>query len=105
HESTAATAPIGRFTKKIQCQVKCWMMNPPIKGPKIGPTIIPIPKIVFAVFIFSVGKAPITILCAVASSPPPPSPCKQRHKTSSHKEVESPHISEQNVKMTTEAVK
>ena len=74
YERKAAIIPIGTFTKKIQCQLKLSVINPPMVGPKVGPMMIPMPKMAFAIPIFSGGKAPMIIVCALESKPPPPNP-------------------------------
>ena len=66
--------PIGTFTKKIQCQLKLSVINPPMVGPNVGPMMIPMPKMAFAIPIFSGGKAPMIMVCALESKPPPPNP-------------------------------
>ena len=35
--STAAATPIGRLTKKIQCQLMAWVMRPPASRPIEAP--------------------------------------------------------------------
>ena len=71
---------------------------------KVGPIIIPIPNMAFAVLIFQEGKPPIIIVCAVDNKPPPPSPCTKRQNTNVHKLSDKPHIKDDIVKITTDAV-
>jgi hypothetical protein len=96
---------MGTLIKNIQCHEKLSVMYPPKAGPIVGPIIIPKPKIAIPVPVCFGGKAPIMIDCAVDNNPPPPSPCIKRQKTSVHKLADVPHISEENVKMITDAVK
>src|SRR5699024_3365172 len=104
-EQTAPTTPIGKLMKNIQCQERCSTITPPNKGPKIGPTINPNPKIVKTVSIYSSGKESITMLYAVVINPPPPIPCMQRQKIMLQSEPDKPHIKEPKVNKITEPVK
>ena len=104
-DKIVANIPMGILTKNTQCHEKLSVIKPPNVGPNVGPKIIPIPKIALAVLILLGGKAPMIIVCAVESNPPPPKPCTKRQKTSIQRLVEKPHIREANVKITTDAVK
>jgi len=60
-------------------------------GPRIGPSITPIPQNAVAVPCCSLGKVSRVIAWESGTSGAPNSPCKVRHRISSGSEVARPH--------------
>ena len=57
------------------------MIHPPSVGPRVGPTMTPIPKMAMAVPASSRGKTSNRMACAVEISAPPPMPWTMRQNT------------------------
>ena len=77
-----ATTPIGRLMRKIQCQLKWSMSQPPRIGPKIGPSSIGMPRTAMSRPIRFGPAARVMIVMPSGMSMPPPRPCRTRKATS-----------------------
>ncbi len=73
------TAPIGTLMKKIQPQCRCWLMNPPMSGPKasaIAPIAVQAPIAVVRSLMSS--NVATMIASVVGTTRAAPRPCTSR---------------------------
>ena len=73
-----ATRPIGALIRKIQCQLATWISQPPMIGPRIGPSSIGTPRIAISRPIRWGPAARVMIVMPSGISMPPPRPCRTR---------------------------
>ena len=92
--------PIGKLTRKIQCQLSVSVRIPPSRTPMLPPPDATKPKIPIA-FARSAGSVnrPIISESETADATAPPSPCTDRAAIRNHWVVASPHASEASVKV------
>ena len=74
----AAMRPIGTLIRKIQCQLKWSISQPPRIGPKIGPSSIGTPRMAISRPIRAGPAARVMIVMPSGMSMPPPRPCSTR---------------------------
>ena len=98
--------PIGRFTRKIQCQSSTSVSTPPSSTPIAPPPEATNPVIPIA-FARSAGsvKSVITSDRPTAEATAPPTPCTARATTSMPCVVESPQAREASVNATNPATR
>ena len=99
--SKSEMTPIGRLIKKIQCQLKLSVIQPPKVGPIAGAATTAMPYSANACPRCSTGKVSARIACSLGASPPPPIPCRIRARIKIGREGASPHNNEQPVNSTT----
>ena len=73
-----ATRPIGTLIRKIQCQLATSISQPPMIGPRIGPSSIGTPRIAISRPIRCGPAARVMIVMPSGISMPPPRPCRTR---------------------------
>ena len=61
---TSAITPTGTLMKKIQPQCRCWLMNPPMSGPKAS-AIAPIAVQVLIAVVRSLGSLKVAMIVSV----------------------------------------
>ena len=79
--------------------------HPPRVGPRVGPTMTPMPKKAIPVPTSSRGNASHRMAWEVDMSAPPPIPCTMRQKTSDWRESDRPHRSDATVNRMMEPTK
>ena len=94
------TAPIGTLMKKIQPQWKCWLMKPPMSGPKPSanaPMAVQVP----IALVRSLGLSNVAMMMAsvVGTRSAAPSPCTSLAPISTPPLVARPANSEESVKI------
>src|SRR5579884_1222610 len=94
--------PTGRLIKKIQCQLKLSVIQPPSVGPIAGATTTAMPYIENAIPRFSMGNVSARIACSDGCKPPPPHPCSTRITINIGRLVERPQNREQIVNSATQ---
>jgi len=102
--SNSESSPTGRLMKKIQCQLKLSVIQPPRVGPIAGATTTAIPYSAKAWPRLLTGNVSARMACSLGASPPPPTPCRTRKKTSSGSDGAKPHKTEQAVNITTQVM-
>jgi hypothetical protein len=90
--------------KKIQCQLKLSVIQPPSVGPMAGATTTAMPYMEKAIPRLETGKVSARMACSEGCRPPPPHPCKMRATISIGRLVESPQNSEQMVNSATQVM-
>ena len=91
--------PIGTLMKKIQPQCTCWLINPPISGPKasaIAPIAVQTP--IAVVRSLTLSKVARMIASVVGTRSAAPMPCTSRAPISSVPLPASPAASDEIVK-------
>ena len=73
-----AAMPSGRLIRKIQCQLACSISQPPMIGPRIGPSSIGMPRIAIRRPIRCGPAARVMIVMPSGISMPPPRPWRTR---------------------------
>ena len=96
----AAIAPGTMLMKKTKFQEKLSVSQPPSVGPTLGPTIAPIANRAWLAPSLSRGNVSRSVACAVATRPPPNSPCTIRQKINWPIELEVPQNTEATVNPT-----
>ena len=79
---TTARMPIGTLIRKIQCQLATSISQPPMIGPKIGPSSMGTPSTAITRPSRSGPAARVMIVMPSGISMPPPRPCRMRKPTS-----------------------
>jgi len=97
-----ATIPMGMLIKNTQCQDQLSVIQPPSRGPTMGPIMMPIPKIAMAVPCWCRGKVSRRIACEMGCSDPPESPWMTRKKMRARRLQEAPQRKELTVNRTME---
>ena len=92
--TTIAAMPIGRLTKKIDCQLTCSTSTPPTSGPTATDAPVVAPQTPSAVPRSRPRKAEASSASEVANMAAPPMPCSARARLSANGDVDSPHSSE-----------
>ena len=97
--SANTAAPIGRLTRKTQCQLSVSVRTPPSSTPMLPPAAITNPKKPIA-FVRSIGSVKSIMISesATADTTAPPRPCTARAATSIPCDVESAQRSDAAVK-------
>ena len=96
--------PTGMLMKKIQCQLKLSVIQPPSVGPMAGATTTAMPYMAKACPRFSMGNESARIACSDGCNPPPPAPCRTRAKIKIGKLGAIPHKKELAVKSKTQSM-
>ena len=93
--ATAVTAPIGRLTKKIQCQLRNWVSIPPASRPTAAPADATNAKTPIALACSRGSANMVTIMPRItAEVSAPPAPCRNRAAISISWLAASPHSNE-----------
>jgi hypothetical protein len=90
--------------KKIQCQEKLSVIQPPSVGPTVGATITATPYSAKAWPRFSGGNVSARMACSLVGMPPPPSPCRMRKNINAPRLGANPQSSELTVKVATQII-
>ncbi len=97
---------MGRFTKKIQCQLMAWVKMPPASSPTAPPAEATKAKIPMARAMSRCSGNRVTITPRItADVSAPPTPCTNRAAISMPCDWASPHAIEATVKMASPARK
>ena len=80
------------------------MIQPPRRGPTIGPIMAPMPKMAMAWPCFSRGKASSRMDWLIGTRPPPPMPWRTRKNMRLFRLHAEPHMKELNVNNAMEAI-
>src|SRR6266508_4532919 len=98
-QSTQTSTPIGKLTRKIQCQLSESVRIPPSSTPMLPPPAATKPKTLIA-FARSAGSVKSVIISdsPTADAIAPPTPCTARAPTRNHCVVARPQASEATVK-------
>ncbi len=97
-------SPIGRLMKKIQCQLKLSVIQPPSVGPMAGATTTAMPYRAKAWPRLATEKVSARMACSDGASPPPPMPCRMRAMIRNGSVGARPHSSEQIVNSATQVM-
>ena len=92
--------PMGRLTKKIQCQERCCSRSPPTAGPVTMPTDTIVPITPSALPLSVTGKASVKMPAPRARIIAAPTACTTRKPISQPTVGDSPHRTEPTVKTT-----
>src|SRR5579864_6101071 len=98
------SSPTGKLMKKIQCQLKLSVIQPPRVGPIAGATTTAMPYKEKAMPRFSTEKVSARIACSDGCKPPPPTPCRTRATMSIGRLVAIPQKKEQTVNNMTQVM-
>ena len=101
----STTAPMGRLTKKIQCQLMLSVIRPPMAGPMIELSPKTAPKKPRYLPRSDGEKMSPMMAIEIGKSAPAPSPCSPRNAMNCHMVCERPESSDPTRKMPTPARK